>query len=115
MLKPLAVLLSISTGACATLPIRPPPPSLPPPPPIAVVPPAECMLAGDAAPVFTPRPLPPKAADGSDVLAVLTAERDRALAALDQAVSHADAVRVWAANKHDRDVRCADWTAGLNK
>jgi len=73
------------------------------------------MLAPDEAPSFTPRPLPPKAADGSDVLAVLTAERDRALAALDQAVSHADAVRVWAANKHDRDVRCADWAAGINK
>lgn len=80
-----------------------------------MVPPVECTIPAEAPPVFFPQPLPPKAKDGADILAVVSAERDRALAALDQAVSHADAIRTWAANKQDRDERCATWAAGLNK
>ena len=113
MKKLCLALLSIPASACATLPIRQPPAPLPPPPPIANVAPVECTIPPEAPPVFFPQPLPPKASDGSDVIAVLRSERDRALAALNQAVSHADAIRVWGANKADRDERCAAWAAGV--
>lgn len=45
----------------------------------------------------------------------LKAELARAVDYGDQALSYADTLRVWAANERDRDVRCAEWTAGLNK
>lgn len=77
--------------------------------------PAECTLPPAAPPVFTPRPLPPSAPEGADPVAKLKAELARAVDYGAQAVTYADTLRVHEADKHDRDVRCATWAAGLNK
>jgi hypothetical protein len=73
------------------------------------------MLPGEPQPQFSPRPLPAPAPATADAITKLKAELARAVDYGDQAVSYADTLRVWAANERDRDVRCAEWTAGINK
>lgn len=86
---------------------------LPAPEPVRILPPAECTLPGPEHPQFNPRPLPPMAPATADAVTKLKADLLRAVDYGDQLLSYADALRVWAANERDRDVRCAEWTAGL--
>lgn len=87
---------------------------LPPPPaPIVVVPPSECTTAGEDAPAFNPRPLPPRAPAEADAVTKLKAELARAVDYGEQLTAAYDIHRVWSANRADRDRRCSEWAAGL--
>ena len=106
----------ILTSACAVLPNRPAPIVLPPTPePIAVIAPAECTTPGEDAPAFNPMPLPPRAPETADAIAKLKAELARAVNYGEQITGAFDRQRVWSANRADRDRRCSEWAAGINK
>ena len=115
MRKLLMAALSISTGACASLPSlrQPEVIQLPAVEPVAIVPPAECTDPPETFPVFLPGALPPRAAPTADIVAQLKAENARVIAAFEQLNSYTDSLRVWAANKHDEDERCAVWAREL--
>lgn len=86
---------------------------LPPLEPVMIVPPAECTDPPETFPAFLPGALPARAAPTADIVAQLKAENSRVIAAFEQLNSYADSLRVWAANKHDTDTRCATFLRDL--
>lgn len=117
MKKLSGVLLSMSVAACASWPNRPPPiaPSLPPPEPVRVTAPVECTLPGEPPPQFVEPVLPPDPPQGAPALVVKDAQIAQLQAGFRHLKVYSADMRKWGADRYDRDVRCAEFNAGLNK
>ena len=102
---PVAAVLSISTGACATLPFsRSPQPVVIQAPP--VIPPAECQAEPPARSTFQPPTLSPPITTGP-ALAIATSRAERAEAVAMAALDHIDTDRARDADVDETMRRCA--------